>query len=103
MNAQAGVHLCCLQPHKDRFSRSLFFFFSQILKIKRYWILNIVVGAGLGMFTAMTSFLDQILCPRGYTDVSFITSTSFQTRSRGYKTFFILNSAEHEMYPAHKC
>ena len=21
----------------------------------------------------------------------------------GYKTFFILNSAEHEIYPAHKC
>ena len=24
-----------------------------------------------------------------------------QTRPRGYKTFFILNSAEHEIYPAH--
>ena len=24
-------------------------------------------------------------------------------RPRGYKTFFILNSAEHEIYPAHKC
>ena len=22
---------------------------------------------------------------------------------RGYKTFFVLNSAEHEIYPAHKC
>ena len=22
---------------------------------------------------------------------------------RGYKTFFILNSAEHEIYPAHNC
>ena len=22
---------------------------------------------------------------------------------RGYKTFFILNSTEHEVYPAHKC
>ena len=22
---------------------------------------------------------------------------------RGYKTFFMLNSAEHEIYPAHKC
>ena len=26
-----------------------------------------------------------------------------QIRPRGYKTFFILNSAEHEIYPAHKC
>ena len=24
-------------------------------------------------------------------------------RPQGYKTFFILNSAEHEIYPAHKC
>ena len=23
--------------------------------------------------------------------------------ARGYKTFFILNSAEHEIYPVHKC
>ena len=23
--------------------------------------------------------------------------------TRGYKTFFMLNSAEHEIYPAHKC
>ena len=22
---------------------------------------------------------------------------------RGYKTFFMLNSNEHEIYPAHKC
>ena len=29
------------------------------------------------------------------TDVSF--------RLRGYKTFSILNTAEHEIYPAHKC
>ena len=23
--------------------------------------------------------------------------------ARGYKTFFMVNSAEHEVYPAHKC
>ena len=23
--------------------------------------------------------------------------------ARGYKTFFMLNSAEHNIYPAHKC
>ena len=23
--------------------------------------------------------------------------------ARGYKTFFVLNSTEHEIYPAHKC
>ena len=27
----------------------------------------------------------------------------YGTRARGYKTFFILNPAEHETYPAHKC
>ena len=26
-----------------------------------------------------------------------------KTRSRGYKTFFKLNSTEHEIYQAHKC
>ena len=26
-----------------------------------------------------------------------------KTRSRGYKTLFLLNSAEHKIYPAHKC
>ena len=26
-----------------------------------------------------------------------------ESRSRGYKTFYMLNSAEHDIYPAHKC
>ena len=26
-----------------------------------------------------------------------------ETRPRGYKTFFMLNSTEHEFFPAHKC
>ena len=26
-----------------------------------------------------------------------------EPRPRGYKTFFMLNSAEHELIPAHKC
>ena len=28
---------------------------------------------------------------------------SFNIRPRGYKTFFMLNSIEHEIFPAHKC
>ncbi|KAL4231241.1 Major facilitator superfamily domain-containing protein 7 [Mactra antiquata] len=40
----------------------------QIIRIKRYWILNFVFGTGLALFTAFSSFLDQMLCPRGYTD-----------------------------------
>ena len=27
----------------------------------------------------------------------------FVRPQRGYKTFFMLNSSEHEIYPAHKC
>ena len=27
----------------------------------------------------------------------------FRSWPRGYKTFFMLNSAEHEIYPDHKC
>ena len=30
-------------------------------------------------------------------------ATKLLNRSRGYKTFSMLNSAEHEVYPAHKC
>ena len=25
------------------------------------------------------------------------------SRARGYETFFMLNSSEHEMFPVHKC
>ena len=28
---------------------------------------------------------------------------STANRPRGYKTFFMLNSIEHEIFPAHKC
>ena len=27
----------------------------------------------------------------------------FKTKPRGYKTFFMLNSTEHEVLPAYKC
>ena len=47
------------------------------------------------------------------TDVTFTIISLDQTvtngveqylsRPRGYKTFFKLNSAEHEIYPAYKC
>ncbi|PIO30721.1 hypothetical protein AB205_0164410, partial [Aquarana catesbeiana] len=38
----------------------------QLLKNKAYIILMICFGAGLGIFTAFNSFLEQILCFRGY-------------------------------------
>ena len=35
---------------------------------------------------------------------SLLEFSSFQfTWPRGYKTFFMLNSTEHEIFPAHKC
>lgn len=44
-------------------------FFFQLCKVKSYWILFMVFGAGLALFTAFTTFLEQILCPRGYSNV----------------------------------
>ena len=35
--------------------------------------------------------------------LSFITSRPIYIWHWGYKTFFMLNSAEHEMFPVHKC
>ena len=35
------------------------------------------------------------LCPLSY----FL----YDNMHRGYKTFFMLNSGEHEIFPAHKC
>ena len=32
-----------------------------------------------------------------------ITQAYIKTRPRGYKFFFMLNSTEHEIIPAHKC
>ena len=34
---------------------------------------------------------------------SIVVALVAQTRARGYKTFFMLNSIEHEIFPAHKC
>ena len=33
----------------------------------------------------------------------FLLSGPIILRPQGYKTFFMLNSAEHKIYPAHKC
>ncbi|KAK7110965.1 solute carrier family 49 member A3-like [Littorina saxatilis] len=40
----------------------------QLLKVKSYWILFMVFGCGLALFTAFTTFLEQMLCPRGYSN-----------------------------------
>ncbi|XP_067657381.1 solute carrier family 49 member A3-like [Haliotis asinina] len=38
----------------------------KLLRVKSYWVLCFVFGAGLAIFTAFTTFTEQILCPRGY-------------------------------------
>ena len=46
----------------------------------------------------------ELMSQRG----AYIVATGTKTkhcgsRPRGYKTFFMLTSPEHEIYPAHKC
>ena len=38
-------------------------------------------------------------CGRGINDVERKSVKGYVTRRRGYKTFFMLNSTEHEIYP----
>ncbi|ESO99043.1 hypothetical protein LOTGIDRAFT_53741, partial [Lottia gigantea] len=38
----------------------------KLVKIKSYWLLWTVFGAGLAIFSANTTFIEQILCPRDY-------------------------------------
>ena len=44
--------------------------------------------------------------PRSYDsshEKRYLIELLAEARSRGYKTFFMLNSTEHEIFPAHKC
>ncbi|KAM4807929.1 solute carrier family 49 member A3 [Rhinophrynus dorsalis] len=41
---------------------------NQLMRNKAYVILMLCFGAGLGIFTAFSSFLEQILCFKGYTN-----------------------------------
>ena len=43
----------------------------QILQNKAYLVLMIAFGSGIGLFTCLTTLLEQIICPRGYNDVCF--------------------------------
>ena len=40
---------------------------------------------------------------QGRQDAADIQSDYIEARPRGYKTFSMLNSIEHEIFPAHKC
>ena len=43
----------------------------QILQNKAYLVLMIAFGSGIGLFTCLTTLLEQVICPRGYNDVRF--------------------------------
>ena len=45
----------------------------------------------------------QLFLVLTYTFFTVLGLSDFLFWSRGYKTFFMLNSNEHEIYPAHKC
>ena len=46
----------------------------------------------------------ELMSQRGaYVVATGIKTKHFGSRPRGYKTFSMLNSTEHEIYPAHKC
>ena len=47
--------------------------------------------------------LETLLGSLDKTCTKYKMETSTETRPRGYKTFFMLNSIEHEIFPAHKC
>lgn len=40
----------------------------KILQNKAYLVLMIAFGSGIGLFTCLTTLLEQVICPRGYND-----------------------------------
>ena len=46
---------------------------------------------------------DEAPYQRSYDKTNIEAYALMKTLARGYKTLFMLNSAEHEIYPAHNC
>lgn len=44
-------------------------FYLQLLTNKAYMVLLVCFGSGIGIFTCFSTFLEQILCVKGYTNV----------------------------------
>ena len=69
------------------------------------------VGGGGGNFSAVKCpsydpYVRQgpaVLAVGASEAVSFLFYLPLRDRARGYKTFFMLNSIEHEIFPAHRC
>ena len=49
-----------------------FCIFVQLLQNKPYLVLLVTFGSGIGLFTCLTTILEQVICPRGYSDVSIV-------------------------------
>ncbi|CAK8688822.1 unnamed protein product [Clavelina lepadiformis] len=40
----------------------------KLLSNRQYWLIFLCIGGGIGIYTAITVFLEQMLCPWGYED-----------------------------------
>ena len=58
----------------------------QILQNKAYLVLMIAFGSGIGLFTCLTTLLEQVICPRGYNDVrlNMLASDFFLAGKTGF-------------------
>ena len=45
-------------------------FFSQCIENLPFMLLMLTFGGGYGLFNGLSTFLEQIVCPIGYNDVS---------------------------------
>lgn len=49
-------------------SEPFFVGLKKVLRNKAYVVLMVAFGSGIGLFTCLTTLLEQIICPRGYND-----------------------------------
>lgn len=49
-------------------SEPFFLGLKKVIKNKAYLVLVVAFGSGIGLFTCLTTLLQQIICPRGYSD-----------------------------------
>lgn len=56
--------------HTLLFRLILLMFILQVVQNKPYLVLMVTFGSGIGLFTCLQTLLEQIICPRGYSDVS---------------------------------
>ena len=61
------------------------------------------VLGGLGIETPYPQNCSQASAPKPSYKICAVENSLRYIRARGYKTFFMLNSNEHEIFPAHIC